>query len=65
MAFGPLRVATETLVAMTTASRLTKSFSARRTNSSRVPVEYMLPVSKKLIGFQRVTDQRPASHLIE
>jgi hypothetical protein len=49
MAFGPLRIAAASLVAITRASRLTKSLSARPRNSSLVPMEYMLAVSKKLI----------------
>src|SRR5580693_5011164 len=48
-AFGPSRVGALSLVAITTLSRLVKSLSARPTNSSLPPFEYMLAVSKKLI----------------
>ena len=48
-ALGPSRIGANSLVAMTTASRRAKSFSARPTISSLPPFEYMLAVSKKLM----------------
>ena len=49
IAFGPFRVAAASLVAMTTLSRLVKSFNALPTISSLPPFEYTLAVPKKLI----------------
>ena len=48
-ALGPFRVGAEILVAMTTPSRLVKSFNALPRISSLDPFEYRLAVSKKLI----------------
>ena len=48
-ALGPLRMGAMSLVAMTTLSRLVKSFSAFPRISSLDPFEYILAVSKKLI----------------
>ncbi len=48
-ALGPLPIGLNTLVAITTSSRLARSFSARPVTSSLAPSEYMSAVSKKLI----------------
>ena len=50
MLFGPLRMGMKTFVATTTSSRFTpRSRNARPRNSSLVPPEYTLAVSKKLM----------------